>query len=95
MNHRWSVIPVTVFLLASPLAMASTMLPSTSTAIHAHAGGQKRQKRITHIQARIARLEHRETILTSRSEALRRTKVARVKSRIAKLQARMARLQGK
>jgi hypothetical protein len=97
MNHRWSAIPVTVLLLAAPLAMASTTATSitaatASTATHAQA---VKQKRITHIQARIARLERLETILTSKSETLRLAKVARVKSRVVKLQARLASLQGK
>jgi hypothetical protein len=97
MNYRWSVVPVTILLLAAPLAMASTTASSmtaatTSTSTHAQV---VKQKRITHIQARIARMERLEIILTSKSETLRLAKAARVKSRVAKLQARLAGLQGK
>ena len=76
MNHRLSVVPIIVLLLAAPLAMASTTAATSSTATATktatvtHAQAVK-QKRITHIQARIVRLERLETILTTKSETLR------------------------
>ncbi|MBN6742859.1 hypothetical protein JKG47_20650 [Acidithiobacillus sp. MC6.1] len=108
MNHRLSVVPIIVLLLAAPLAMASTTATKASTAsiktatagatvktaAATHAQAVK-QKRIAHTQTRIARLERLETILLSKSETLRLAKVARVKSQVRKLQARLNNLQGK
>ncbi|ACH84322.1 hypothetical protein F6A13_11105 [Acidithiobacillus sp. 'AMD consortium'] len=100
MNNRLFVVSVIGILLGTPLAVASTTIPSTSavtsakTAIATHAQIVK-QKRIAHIQARIMRLKRLDTILTSKSETLRLAKAARVKSQIRKLQAHLTKLQGK
>lgn len=83
MNHRLSVVPIIVLLLAAPLAMAST------TAIHPRFAPAQR---IAHIQARIHHLEHREVLLRTRGKTRRMQKV---EMRISRLGRRLYKLHGK